>query len=210
MKNTKMPRIIKTLNTTLSVFIVITIIFWFIMFIFFLLSLFSVTNSYPLLDIVSKIKVGHFVPGLLHLNGNEYQVYYYEAFAKIEFHKYPKPFSDIASGFLLLILIGGIYIAWCFKKIIVNIRSGEFFIFDNVNLLKKTGYGILTIWLAKAGYGIFFYFYIAKNITFENVNVLWDTDLIHLNSLFFGGAMLVLASIFDYGMRLQKDKDLTI
>lgn len=207
---TKVPFIIKTMHVIVINSFIASILFTIIMLGIFLTSLLTNGDNYPLFDLFTKVTVGSFTPGILHLNGDNYNVYFYKSVADIEFSKYPQPFTNIATFSLLLYMVAGIYLIRIFKKFIINVKEYRYFTDENVKLLRKLGFGIIILWLVHLIFKILFILLIVKNIKFENAKILTDVSFFNTSGLYLGLVVLIFSAIFNYGFKLQKNEELTI
>ncbi len=207
---TKAPFAIRFMNVIATISFAGTIIFTFVMLTIFLVTLLTGGDTYPLLNLFSKVSLGSFSPGILHYNAGEYYVHYYKINTFLEFSKYPKPYANYATLVLLLYLTAGIYLIWQFKKFVNNLKSGRFFIDENVMIFKRLGYGIITLWFVKYIYKLLFLKFIVSEISFENATILNDSYIPNTTGFYLGVAVLVMAHIFKYGSTLQRNEELTI
>ena len=125
------------------------------------------------------------------------------------------PEGYAGSGFLwtantlFLVLIP---LAWLLRKILREVKAGRPFTLENVRRIKYIGYFVLVSvpvnWLVQ--------YLFARNyssfVRIPGAEVSGGPDFtdFSLNSIFTGLLILVLAQIFDLGVRLQDDSDLTV
>ena len=101
------------------------------------------------------------------------------------------------------------YLVWVFKKFITNVKNGSTFNIENIKILKKLAYGLVTLWVFTIIYMKIFYYYIGTRVEFENIRISSDTN--NYGGLLIVALMIwVLAHIFIKGLELQEEKDLTI
>jgi hypothetical protein len=132
-----------------------------------------------------------------------------DATPRIHFIDTPTYITKYIAITLLLILAWAIFEIYIFRKFIKNVYRGNIFTFKNIQLLKKLAYGLLGLWI----FGVFYfnlgYHILAKNLTFENAKITDETPN-------FSGVLLtallvwVLAHIFEKGLELKQESDLTI
>jgi hypothetical protein len=113
-------------------------------------------------------------------------------------------------GLALLIVIPIIwYLTFIFRRFMVNVKNGPTFTISNIKILKHIAYGLASLWLLTLIYLQMMYYYIGKNVEFENVSIsneFIDIDGVLLSAIF----IWILAHIFETGLKLQQEKDLTI
>jgi len=104
------------------------------------------------------------------------------------------------------------YIFWIFRKFIKNVKKGEIFSINNISLLKKISYVLVGVWLVSTVFAQFIYFYFINHIQLDNVKILSGGFFYNLNLDLLWNALIiwVLAHIFITGLKLQREKDLTI
>ena len=119
--------------------------------------------------------------------------------------------KKIAIVILFFVLIG-IYILWIFRKFIKNVKQGEIFSIHNISLLKKISYVYVGLWLVRTVFAQFIYSYFIDHIQLDNVKILSGGFFYNLNLDLLWNALIiwVLAHIFITGLKLQREKDLTI
>ena len=132
-----------------------------------------------------------------------------EMYGKVHFIDTPIFIGKLYGGFLLAIVTLTFYIFFIFRKFVTNVYLGAYFKLSNIALLKKIAYALLVIWFFTISYAYFQYYYIAKNLEFESLIVVGDVKTsseILLIALF----IWVLSHIFQKGLELQEENDLTI
>ncbi len=154
-------------------------------------------------------KVDFLEMGHLHLQGTNIQVELVEASTKIHFFNTP---SFLAKKFGLVVLFACamlLYITWTFRKFILNVKNGIIFEIGNIGLLKHLAYSFALLWLFMVIYNRAVYYYIAKNLEFENLRIsseITSNSWLLLLALF----IWVLSHIFITGVKLQDEQKLTI
>lgn len=155
------------------------------------------------------VKLDFLEIGNLHLNNQDIKVELVEASARIHFFNTPSFITKKIGLVILLVILGTGYSTWIFRTFIKNVKNGETFTIKNISILKKLAYGIAGFWLFTLIYMRIFYYYIAKNLEFENIRI--TEDLPNYSGILFIALFIwVLAHIFITGLKLQQEKDLTI
>ena len=102
-----------------------------------------------------------------------------------------------------------IFLFYTFRKFIKNVKQGFVFTFDNIHLLKKLSYGIAGFWLFAIAYMQIMYYYVARKIAIENVEV--TSEFSNFSGILFLAIFIwVLAHIFETGLKLKEENELTI
>jgi len=155
------------------------------------------------------VKVDFLEKGNLHLNNQDIQVELVEASTRIHFFNTPNFITKKVGLALLVVVPFGVGLTWLFRTFIKNVKNGETFTVKNITLLQKLAYTLVGLWLFTVIYMRIFYYYIAKNLEFEQVLI---TDEIpnYSGILFTALFIWVLAHIFIAGVKLQEEQDLTI
>lgn len=159
-------------------------------------------TSFPAkIDILEK--------GVLYLNDREIEVEFVEATTRIHFLNTPDFITKKVGIALLIILSFILYLTWEFRKFVVNVKHGSVFTLNNILSLKKIAYGLVAMWLFTVVYMRLAYYYLANNITFEQV-VITDDIPNFAGFLMLALFVWVLAHIFMTGLKMKKEQDLTI
>lgn len=145
----------------------------------------------------------------LALSSTYIDVEFAEMYGKIHFIDTPIFIGRIYSAFMLIMLIIFFYIFYTFRSFINNVYKGIYFDFDNIALLKRISYALVGTWTFTVIYSYFQYFYIAKNLEFETIEIAGNVETyptILLMALF----IWVLSHIFMKGCELQDENKLTV
>lgn len=102
----------------------------------------------------------------------------------------------IVSGFVVLFLIIRAFVS--FIRFILNVNRDKVFIWDNVRLLRWTGWGILISGLIVACYDL------TEGFPFEKIYNNAIDDII------FSVFCLIVAEVFAIGLKLKEEQDLTV
>jgi len=140
------------------------------------------------------------------LNGEETPVKISRAVAVVKLADLNMDFR-IMTNIIMLISIGVIvYAASRFRKVMMNVRQNIVFSNDNINILKHAAYSLFVFWFLE---DIIFKFYKIWyfNISHFNFDIV---EIIFANYFVAGIITLVLASIFERGLDLQNENNLTI
>lgn len=106
--------------------------------------------------------------------------------------------------FALLFLIVGYA-----RKFMKNIKAGNFFIMENMVLLRKVSFTILGLWFVNLLTKIWLTIRVGNLVEFKTVELHYNFDS-DIRLLLFPAALLVLSNIFAEGIRLKTAEDLTI
>lgn len=155
------------------------------------------------------VQVDFLEEGTLTLNSLESKVKFVEAIPRIHFINTPMYIIRKVAVILIFLCALVTYFLWVFRKFIVNVKSGLVFTTENINYLKKLAYTIAGFWLFTIVYARIFYYYIAKNVSFENAVVSSEIPN-KIGILFIALFIWVLAHIFETGLKLQEENELTI
>jgi hypothetical protein len=113
--------------------------------------------------------------------------------------------------FLVSMVIWAIFlwIVWHLRKLMHSMKEGKTFIPDNPARIRKIGYAVL-LW---APIEVIFYGSILRSVAWKIKPLLSLSGMplrIFLEMVFFGLAILVIAEVFDRGVKLQQEQDLTV
>ena len=175
---------------------------------FFAIALFFSFFNDLQLNIGLPVSINFIEKGSLSISNTPIGVELVEMFGQVHFINTPVFIGKIYSIFLLGIIIFTFYISFTFKKFISNVYKGAYFEFQNIILLKNIAYALLGIWIFSIVYAYFQYYYIARNLQFENLVVgdVKTSPEILLIALF----IWVLSHIFQKGLELQEENNLTV
>ena len=200
----------------------IRIIYWFTMVVFWIFAVFAII----LLGVSVAFLFGWFDDGLFlnvglpvafDLRGNgtldlgflQSEVALKEAYGKIQFPGTPAYIARIYGAFMLVIIPVIFSLIYLFRNFIRNVYRGMYFEVDNIIILKRISYVLMGLWFLMVAYSVFQYFFLAINLTFENVD--FTGNLQFHGYVFFSGLFLwMLSHIFLQGAKLQEDNNLTI
>ena len=155
------------------------------------------------------VKVDFLEKGNLFLNGQDVEVELVEASTRIHFFNTPDFITKKVGIALLFVVLFGFSLTWLFRTFIQNVKDGETFTVKNITLLQKLAYTLVGLWLFTVIYMRLAYYYIAKNLEFEQVRI--TDDIPNYSGILVAALFIwVLAHIFITGLKLQEEKDLTI
>jgi len=147
--------------------------------------------------------------GVLYIEHISQEVEFVEATGKIHFINTHQFIAKWFGAAMLCIVIIFLFILLMFKNFITNVYRGNVFNSYNIRMLKKIAYGLVGIWFFTIIYSRLFYYFIAKQIEFEHLEVSGN-----FNS--YGGILLaalflwVLSHIFMTGIKMKEEQDLTV
>ena len=108
-------------------------------------------------------------------------------------------FGDAALLLLcFVIIIVGLYALACFIRFIRNVNRDQVFTWENVSLLRWSGWGLLGIDVAMI---------LFDAIEGFSLSYIYQEDT---NDLIFGVFILIVAEAFAIGLKLKEEQDLTI
>ena len=155
------------------------------------------------------VKVDFLEIGNLDLNNQDVKVELVEATTQIHFFNTPDFITRKVGIALLFVVLFASFLNWTFIVFIKNVKEGETFTLYNIALLKRIAYTLLGFWIFNVVYMRAAYYYIAKNLEFENVFI--RDDIPNFSGILVIALFIwVLAHIFSTGLKLQQEKDLTI
>ena len=145
----------------------------------------------------------------LDLSSKYIDVQFTDMYGKIHFMDTPPDLGRIYGGYMLIILGIFLYIFLTFRKFINNVYKGKYFDIDNIYHLKKISYTLVGVWVFTAFYANFQYYYIAKNMQFNSIEI--TSDIQTYPTILLGALFIwVLSHIFQKGVELKHDNELTI
>ncbi len=157
----------------------------------------------------TPIEFNYTEKGVLKVAHVSQEVEFVEATGKIHFINTNKVIAKWLGLAMLCVVIIFLYILLKFKNFIVNVYKGIVFERYNIRMLQHMAYGLVAIWLFTNIYGRLFYYFIAKQLAFEHLEVTSNFDS-------YGGILLaalflwVLSHIFMRGVTLQEEQELTV
>jgi len=108
-------------------------------------------------------------------------------------------FGDAALLLLCFVIIFvGLYALACFIRFIRNVNRDQVFTWENVSLLRWSGWGLLTMEVAMI---------LFDAIEGFSLSYIYQEDT---NDLIFGVFILIVAEAFAIGLKLKEEQDLTI
>lgn len=128
---------------------------------------------------------------------------------KIEFKNAPPQVQRIYGVFMIIVLSITFYLFLTFRKFITQVYHGLYFDKQNIMLLKRIAYGLLGLWVFILFYGYFQYFFIIKNLEMNSV-VFHGKIETYPGVLLFSLIVWVLSHIFQKGVEIEKENELTI
>lgn len=209
MKNHKIPFSIKLLYWLTNIVFVLMILVCALVLLMNVLLYTNVFGEDVQMHAQLPVNVDLLETGNLHLNRQNIQVKLVDASAQIHFVDTPEFISRRIGVIVLVVTILILAVVRTFQLFMKNVYKGEVFILRNILLIKNLAYGLFAIWLFTIIYMHLFYYIVAKNLNFENVKIQDDVQSysgVLIVSLF----VWILAHIFEVGLRLKEDKDLTI
>ncbi len=147
--------------------------------------------------------------GQLSLNGSLSEVQLTATSGKISLIEAPYWIKMALGLFIIAFAVPLFYILHTFRTFINNVQKGAFFDLSNISLLKKISFGVLTLWGIIIINSVFRYFFIVRNLEFETINIVAGFRS-YYEILLFALLVWVLSHIFEKGVRLQDDTNLTI
>ena len=171
--------------------------------------LFNVFGNDLQLHTQFPVKVDFLETGLLTINNSQHDVELVNASTQIHFINTPVFIAQRVGLFLLAVLGITWYLLFIFRRFLKNVKEGNTFTVDNIKILKHIAYGLAGMWLFTLIYLRLFYYFVATNVSFEHIKV--SNEFIDIDSVLIGAIFIwILAHIFETGLKLQQEKDLTI
>lgn len=131
--------------------------------------------------------------------------------SKFTFKNPPKNIVRVSVLFLLISLLIMFYLIFIFRKLISNVKKNHIFVTENSKFFKKLGVGTLVLWGVEFITSFIFSLLVGNSIYFDTVQFEAKIDLkIDFTLIIFSLFLIVLSHIFNQGIRLQEEKDLTI
>ena len=155
------------------------------------------------------VEVSFLETGNLELEKGNIKVELVDATSKIHFFNTPTYLAKRFGLVIIFVMSLGFYLTWLLRKFLKNIKNGIIFEIKNLSILKQMAYGIFGLWLFTIIYSRIFYYYIAKNIVFENIEISEQLSS-YPGMLMLAIFIWVLSHIFITGVKLQKEQNLTI
>ena len=155
------------------------------------------------------VEVNYLEKGSLTIGDMNQEVEFVEAIGKLHFINTNKDLAKWFGGTMMVVVIIFLYIFIMFKRFIGNVYRGFVFERFNIRMLKNIAYGLVVLWAFSVVYSALFYYFIAKELAFEQLEISSKYDS-------FGGLLVaalflwVLSHIFMNGVRLQEEQKLTV
>ena len=191
------------------------IAFWLVVLVFFAAIAINVALQAELfgddmqLHTVLPVQVNYTEKGTLHIDQTVQEVAFVEAIGKLHFINTNEYLAKWFGVVLLVAIFILLYIFLMFKNFISNVYRGIIFERYNIRMLQKISYGLVGLWLFFKVYSWLFYYFLARHIEFEHLEITGD-----INS--YGGILLaalllwVLSHIFMRGVKLREKQELTV
>ncbi len=155
------------------------------------------------------VNVNYTEAGLLKIGNISQEVEFVEAIGKLHLlHTNPKLAKWFGAA-IMCVLIIFMYIFIMFRRFIGNVHRGFVFERFNIRMLKNIAYGLVVLWFFSIIYSALFYYFIAKELVFEHLEISSKYDsfgILLVIALF----LWMLSHIFMNGVRLQEDQKLTV
>lgn len=208
----------ENLNRFLSIKIIYwltQITFWIFILVFFASIVFAFVLQFEFLGDDLQIhtnlpvEVNYTEKGSMSLFGDFQELEFVEATGKLHFIKTNPKFAKWIGYFLVGVVSLFLYIFLQFKRFIVNVYRGFIFERFNIRMLRNISYGIVALWFFMVLYSRLFYYFIAKRIQFEHIELTGEMNsygFLLIIALF----LWVLSHIFMLGVKLQKEQELTV
>jgi len=161
------------------------------------------------LHTVLPVQVNYTEKGTLNIDQTIQEVEFVEAIGKLHFINTSEDIAKWFGVFLIVAIIFLLYIFLMFKNFVSNVYRGIVFERYNIRMLQKISYGLVGMWLFLNIYSWLFYYFIAKRIEFEYLEITGEVDS-------YGGILLaalllwVLSYIFMRGVKLREEQELTV
>lgn len=202
------------MKTPLSISViywVVSAVYWVIIIVFILLMI-QYMYVWDLIDyaLMSNIKLP-VDPKLIDLqsmvlNESVTPVKVNSVIAEVDYAHLDKYFLGIYNGGTL-ILVGILFFWWTnIRQFMSNVRRNVIFSAANVKYIKTAAYGMFVVWFISLLLHIYhsWYFDLLNPITIDFIDLFFD------NYFVAGMAILALAYVFETGVKLQEEKNLTI
>lgn len=191
------------------------IAFWLFVLVFFATIVFNLALQFELLGNNMQIhsalpvEVSYTEKGTLDLFNLEQEVEFVEATGKIHFINTNSDLAKWFGGLLIGVVCITLYMFLMWKRFIGNVYRGYIFERFNIEMLKKMAYGLVVFWGFMIIYSRMFYYFIAKNIKFEHLEISGNMNN-YVFLLFIALFLWVLSHIFMTGVKMQDEQNLTV
>ena len=155
------------------------------------------------------VEVNYTEKGSFSAYGKTQEVEFVEATGKLHYINTNKELAKWFGGAIMGVSIIFLYIFIMFRRFIGNVYRGFVFERFNIRMLQNIAYGLVVLWFLTVVYSALFYYFIAKELVFEHLEITSKYDS-------FGGLLVaalilwVLSHIFMNGVRLQEEQKLTV
>ena len=147
--------------------------------------------------------------GTMYLDDGEHAVRIEDAYGKLHLVDTPFFITKIIARILFVVLMLGLFMTWRFKQLVTNLKTGLFFVKENVLGIKQIAYGLLALWITTRIYMEVLNHAIVKHLDFESIIIgNQPADFDFMIQLALG--LWVMAHVFGKGIELRDYKDLTI
>jgi hypothetical protein len=206
----------KTKNTPWS----IKILYWLTSFSFWILSALMIgvillnLNFWPHV-FENEMRISMPVPievleeGILHLEDSDLIVKIDKAYGKLHFLAAPTYVVKMVLRTFLIIVLIGWFIAWKFRKFMINLKEGLLFEIENINNLKHISYALIVLFILSRVYVGVLTTMMKPQLEFSSIKIggeALNTDII----IEFALLLWVLAHVFVKGVEMKEEHELTI
>ena len=154
-------------------------------------------------------KVNFLETGILDHEQGEVKVEIVEASARIHFFNTPGFISKKVGIAMQIAIAFAVLLSYFFRSFMINIRRNSYFSVENIRNLKFLSYSIAAFWLYLVIYLRIAYHYFNKQLVFQNIRI--TDDIPNYPILLFLALMIwVIAHVFETGLKLKEEQELTI
>lgn len=161
------------------------------------------------IDAPFPVKVDYLDAGKLISNNQDVKIELVDATARLKIIDAPNSILKKIGFIMIFSILFAVLLIVIFRKFIKNVKAGNIFTIENINLLKFLSYGLVAVWVFQAILMRALYFYMADQLEFKDTSLRIDLTQ-YSSTLIIALVIWVLAHIFLTGVRLQEEKDLTI
>ncbi len=155
------------------------------------------------------VEVNYTEKGSLMVYGEIQEVEFVEAIGKLHLINTNPQLAKWFGAAMMAVVIIFLYIFIMFKRFIGNVYRGFVFERFNIRMLKNIAYGLVVLWFFSVIYSALFYYFIAKELVFEHLEITSKYDSFGI-LLVVALILWVLSHIFMNGVRLQEEQKLTV
>ena len=151
------------------------------------------------------VEVNYSEKGSFSIYGKTQEIEFVEATGKLHYINTNKDLAKWFGGAMMGVVIIFLYIFIMFRRFIGNVYRGFVFERFNIRMLKNIAYGLVVLWFFSIVYSALFYYFIAKELVFEHLEITSKYDsfgILLVVALF----LWVLSHIFMNGVRLQEEQ----